>query len=311
MSIYNNTEILELNNIDLYAEGLQATENALNISRKIINPIDEKFNIFLYWTGLDVDYKHSVVIKSFLATQNLNNATLKIYSDKDISKNSIFDRYKKFKQVEFHYFDIEEEVKNTKFENFKYISEIKNHTFNTPYESDFFRLFMLYKYGGIYIDFDVLLLRDISPLLKYDFFYQWGSYPNNINRINGAIMHLKKDSNVNKVASSIILNSEAKPGISSLHWASDLYVQTKLQCPELVIFPAAFFNSEWQSNHLKTTGGLLEPLKKHEYSNDLFEGCFTWHWHNRWKEHIEKGSKFNILDSILENKFVKIQNNEN
>jgi hypothetical protein len=166
---------------------------------------------------------------------------------------------------------------------------------------------MLHKYGGFYIDFDVLLLKDISPLLKYDFFYQWGSYPNNINTINGAIMHLQKDSNANKVATDIILNSTARPGNGSLHWASELYVQTKHQCPELVIFPAAFFNPEWQSNHLKNNvGGLLEPMKKHDYSNDLFDGGFAWHWHNRWEEPIEKESKFDILDQILEEKFLKL-----
>lgn len=36
--------------------------------------------------------------------------------------------------------------------------------------SDYFRLFALYKYGGIYLDTDVEIKKNIDPLLKYDFF---------------------------------------------------------------------------------------------------------------------------------------------
>lgn len=306
MHMYYNTQIEDLNDIKLYQEGLEATNNSLEISKKILNTIDEKYNIFIYWIGNNVTYKHSVVLKSFLATQNLKNATLKIYSDEDLSKNSIFDRYKHFKQIEFNIFDVEEEIKGTVYENFKYVQEIKQHKFNPAYESDFFRLLMLYKYGGFYIDFDILILRDLSPLMNYDFFYQWGAYPDNNNWINGAVMHLKKNSNANNYSSNLILNTYAIP--YSLNWASELYLQVKHVHPEIVIFPAAFFNSEWQCNHVENvTNNITEhPFKKNSRSNDLFEGAFTWHWHNRWNEDIEEGSKFNILDKILEEKFIKI-----
>lgn len=305
MSIYHNTQIEELNDTQLYSENKYATFKALEISKKIIDPINEKYNIFIYWIGCNVNYKHSVVLKSFLATQNLTNATLKIYSDVDISSNPVFNRYKEFKQIEFHYFNIEEEIKSTAFENFKFIEEIKNHKFGAAYESDFFRLLMLYKYGGFYIDFDILLLRDLSPLLKYDFLYQWGAYPDNINMINGAVMHFKKDSVSNKKASEIIINYDGRNGHDRLQWASDLYLQVKNTTPELVIFPSAFFNPEWQHNHLENvTNRITEyPFKKNNRSNDLYEGSFTWHWHNRWNDDIEEGSKFDLLDKILEQKF--------
>ena len=28
----------------------------------------------------------------------------------------------------------------------------------------------------------------------------------------------------------------------------------------------------------------------------MFDGAFTWHWHNRWDDVIEIGSKFQILE---------------
>ena len=302
MSIYYNNQIEILNNESLYYEGIEATEKSLEICRKMDKSIDRKFDIFVYWIGDNVNYKHSVVLKSFLATQNLENATLKIYSDMDLSNNKFFERYKNFKQIEFHIFDVESEIIGTKYESFRYINEIKMHRFNAAYESDFFRLLMLHKFGGFYIDFDVILLRDLSPLLEYDFLYQWGAYPNNM--INGAIMHLKKDSNVNKALTNAILNTPDISGLASVTWASTLYLTVKPNCPDLIIFPAAFFNSEWQSSCHVNLGHLLEPLKKHEYSNMLYDGCFTWHWHNRWGEEIEEGSKFNILDKKLESKFL-------
>ena len=304
MSIYYNNQITEINNEELYYEGLDSVNKSLEISKSINKTIDEKYNIFVYWIGNNINYKQSVVVKSFLATQNLKNTTLKIYSDEKISDNPVFDRYREFEQVEFHIFNLKEEIKGTQYENnFKYVDEIIEHKFNAPYESDFFRLLMLNKYGGFYIDFDVLLLRDLSPLLKYDFLYQWGSYPNNM--INGAIMQLKKDSVVNDEMTKNLLNSNARPGSGSLHWASDLYVDVKSSNPELVIFPAAFFNPEWQSNCHVKIDYLLEPMKMHDYSNMMYDGSFTWHWHNRWNEPIEIDSKFDILDKKLENDFIK------
>lgn len=306
MDIYYNSKLKELNNIELYKEGVFATEKALEIAKKM-KPIDKKYNIFVYWIGDNVNYKHSVVLKSFLATQNQNNATLKIYSDKEISNKEVFKEYKNIKNIEFHHFDVEEEIKNTIYENFQYSKEIKNHKFNAAYESDFFRILMLYKYGGFYIDFDVLLLRDLSPLTEYDFLYQWGHYPNNM--INGAIMHLKKESPINNYFSELLLSKKATPGIGNLSWASDLYLEVKNKYKDLVIFPAAFFNTEWQSGICSKANGLLEPFKEHDCSSKIFDGAFSWHWHNRWEEPIEKNSKFNLLDEKL-SKILKTNNSQ-
>jgi len=300
-NLYNNNQIEELNDVSLYFEGLESVNRALDISTKITESQKTPFDIFVYWIGDNVNYKHSVVIKSFLATQNLNLAKLKIYSDKDISQKECFSRFKDFKEVEFHIFDVDKEVQGTEYERFRYSQHIKHHLYNPAYESDFFRLLMLHKFGGFYIDFDVLLLRDLSPLTKFDFMYQWGAFPNHM--INGAIMHLKKDSPSNKLLTNVLINRDTRPGPGSLWWASDLYLEVKSTLPDLVIFPGAFFNSEWQANCHINTGYLLEPLKKHEYSEMMYEGSFTWHWHNRWEEKIEEGSKFDLLDKKIETLF--------
>lgn len=277
----------------LFYCGQSYVDRAIDVCSKINKPIDSNYNIFVYWIGDNVNYKHSVVLKSFLATQNLKNATLKIYSDIDLSNKEIFKPYVEFPNIEFHIFDIESEIKNTVYqERFKYCEDIKLHRFNPAYESDFFRILMLYKYGGFYIDFDVILLRDLSPLLMYDFVYQWGCSPNS-DWMNGAIMHLRKDSMANNKMTEKLLSTPASPGEASLSWASQLYKSVIMDCPELIMLPSAFFNTEWQ---LPDKYSLLSPMLNYEMSKELYEGAFTWHWHNSWETPIQPGSKFDLLD---------------
>ena len=44
-----------------------------------------------------------------------------------------------------------------------------------------------HRYGGLYLDGDTILLRDMSPLLGMEFVYNWG---NDCTLANGAIMRL-------------------------------------------------------------------------------------------------------------------------
>ena len=45
-------------------------------------------------------------------------------------------------------------------------------------QSDLLRLLALHKYGGIWIDMDILLLRDFRPILDQEYLYQWGGDTN-------------------------------------------------------------------------------------------------------------------------------------
>ena len=37
------------------------------------------------------------------------------------------------------------------------------------------RLLVLHKYGGVWVDMDVVFLRDFKPLLDQEWMYMWGS----------------------------------------------------------------------------------------------------------------------------------------
>ena len=59
--ICSNSKISTLNDVELYSEGLSKTFKSLSIVKDISQPIDKDFNIFIYWIGDNVNYKHSVV----------------------------------------------------------------------------------------------------------------------------------------------------------------------------------------------------------------------------------------------------------
>ena len=46
--------------------------------------------------------------------------------------------------------------------------------------------------------------------------------------------------------------------------------------------------------------GLWNPMKKYDFN--LYEGSFCWHWHNKWQDSVEEGSKW----YTIEQKFEKI-----
>jgi hypothetical protein len=53
---------------------------------------------------------------------------------------------------------------------------------------DLMRLIVLYKFGGFYIDLDIVMLQDLAPLMTRDFVEQWSCFAD---QMNGAIMYAK------------------------------------------------------------------------------------------------------------------------
>ena len=62
------------------------------------------------------------------------------------------------------------------------------------------------------------------------------------------------------------------------------------------MFPCPFFDTEWQADPR------FEPFRNTPNSANLYEGAFAWHWHNRWDEPIQEGSKFHRLEARIDQK---------
>jgi hypothetical protein len=294
-SFYNN--VLPILNDDRYYEdSYDAVNLGLDLCKSMTDITDIPFNFYVYWIGTNINYKHKVLLKSYLATQDLNKTKLLIYADTDLSVK--FPEFEQFKNIEFHIFDVEKECENTLMKYYPYKSQIKNHQCNPEFESDFFRLLMLYKNGGVYLDFDVLLMRDFSPLSNYEYVYQWGT---DKHMMNGAVMSLHKKSPITKDICIELINGPFRPFKGSLQYANDMYIKVKRNHPELVVFPSTFFNSQWQ--HSKNKKGEINTPMPFSKNGDpeLYEGCFAWHYHGSSQEtKIEDGSKFDIVDKMFD-----------
>jgi hypothetical protein len=137
---------------------------------------------------------------------------------------------------------------------------------------------------------DVLVLRSFEPLNDYEFLYQWGTSGFNSNEpnitMNGAVMKLNKKSNLSEEFLGLL--KKTPPSKNSFCWGNNMY--SNIIENDLLVLPGVWFNSEWGFE-----GTDCNPFKN-VGSVDLFDGAFAWHWHNKWDEIVEQGSKFQILE---------------
>jgi len=271
-------------------------DNSLNFAKNLKNT-EYKPNIHFYWrVPREFGRKQVLPIKSAIVN-NKNNSDIFLWSNVDLSNNIYIKDLLPY--IKLKIWDPIKELKDSfLLDNVDYF--LKNNIDDEKcwLGGDLFRLLCLYKYGGIYIDMDMVVLRDLSPLFSYNFLYQWGSSgttneePNLM--INGAIMSFKKeDSNLKKMLEEILIT---EPIQNTFCWGRDLYGRVREK--NTFVFPCAWFNTEW---------GLypLEPFKNLEQSKELYDGAFTWHWHNRWDEKVENGSKFELLEREINYKFME------
>jgi hypothetical protein len=263
-------------------KGIEYCKNIENVEYKDLT------YFHMYWfAGKEFGFKQTLPIKSYLATQNLNNTRLVVWSNIDLTKNSFFKPYIKY--VEFRFYSSLKESMGTvlanRFDLFA-VKDIMNYA-----GGDLFRILALNNYGGVYVDFDVVFLRDFAPLLKEEFMYKWGLEKN---MINGAVMRMFKHSTLCTNLLAEINKTHPRPG--STIWSTDLYEKVRRYNKNWTIYPSAFFNSEWEDPiYNAVIPRTPQPFKKDTIIK-MYEGAFSWHWHNRWDEVVEEGSKFDILN---------------
>ena len=109
-------------------------------------------------------------------------------------------------------------------------------SWNLPQRADGFRYIILYKYGGLYFDLDVLFLRDLAGLLEHEFSYAWEGQ----SYANSAILNLQQKSNLSKY----LLEKSISQG-TVLPWMIFNYEDPLLA--EIFLLPCAFFDPVWMS----------------------------------------------------------------
>jgi hypothetical protein len=280
-------------NPDLYFDFRKGLDFLKNINDDDYEYPDEIINFHVY--SEIRNEKELECVKSYFATQNLKKTKLILWSDYDITDNKLLIPFRD--RIDFRVWNPIEEAKGTPLENQKEKLEAADQKHYL--QSDLLRLLALYKYGGVWIDMDIILLRDFKSILDQEYMYQWGGETNfEIDGACATVLSLKKES---EFAGRLLDKLIRMPIIgNTVVWGKDLFAKLYESWPEFTIFPSTFFNTEWLISKVdvdlsrNVEGGWFDNT---EYSNNLFLDAFSWHWHNssyKFRK-IEQDSKFDLL----------------
>lgn len=285
------------NNLDLYRPDVKSYTHSLEVAKQLPLATNTKLVFHCYWrVPKDFGRKQVAVLKSIIVNHANSDVEINLWSNVDLSNNIYFKEVASF--VTLKIFNLQEEIKGTVLEDCSFLKDPGQVYDHLCYlEGDVFRLLVLNKYGGFYIDMDVLVLRDMAPLNDLEFLYQWGTsgfsdFEPDIT-MNGAVMRLSAGSVVSQEFLRIL--AQTPPVKDSFIWGNKLY--SRLKQNKILALPGMWFNSEWGFENTQ-----MDPFNNIGPVN-LFPGAFAWHWHNRWDAPIHIGSKFAVLEQDINNKF--------
>lgn len=263
----------------------------------------EEYDVVLYhayWQGTNIHYQVSLAILSFVATQDIKRSRFVIWSDaasfaalRADSKMNILPLNRSLLDlecIEIRLYDVKEQVCNTKFREFisafEPVLQSKDiHDSLHWVDSDLFRLLILHNFGGVYVDFDTLLLRDFAPILGQEFFYIWQQ---GCDHLNGALARLFRESPTSKELLLTLARTPINHG--STDWGAGVYnaVYAKLGNSAFTRFPSCFFDQLWN-------GGWSVFLAE-EIDWPSWDGPFANHIHGGvWSTPFEPGSGYDLI----------------
>ena len=227
--------------------------------------------------------RQALSVKAFLATQDLSKCSLVLWSDEDLSQNEWLRPFRVY--ITLRIYEPEVEVRGTSLEpHWKIYRQRDARVYR---DSDLFRILALHNYGGVYVDMDMVLLRSLGVFLDQEFVYQWDRYDG---LCCNALMALRAGSEFARELIRGVI--EIPPG--KYNWGRENLRRAIDRGRPIAVFPSPFFDTEWQANEH------FEPFRKTAAATNFFEGAFSWHWHNRWDEPIETGSKFQLLEARVD-----------
>ena len=115
------------------------------------------------------------MLKSFFATQDLSTSRLILWTNGDLSQNAILQSYVSLYPDSFlvKVVDIPRLARGTALEGNELLEWRDQKAW---VDGDLIRLLVLWTYGGVWVDMDSLLTRDLHPLLEHEFVTQWDCY---------------------------------------------------------------------------------------------------------------------------------------
>lgn len=291
-------------NQELYFDYAKGLELLSSIKDEDFDYPEEKVKFHIY-TEVKND-KELECIKSFFATQNLDHTELIIWSDYSIEDNELIQPYKHLLTLKVY--DARQEAVGTPLENEHAMLDASDSKYYL--KSDLFRILILHKYGGVWVDMDIVFTRDFKAILDQEYMYQWGSDTDFATLgACATVLAMKKQSEFSYKMVEVVKTMPAR-GDTTV-WGKDTFAKLWREWPNFTIFPSTFFNTEWLMN--KTDPDFRSVVghgfDRVETDRDfLFLDAFAWHWHNSSNKdrEIQVGSKFDLLrkrtDTLLAEK---------
>jgi hypothetical protein len=156
---------------------LDCYDFAGTIPMSVEGPVDQ-LTYHSYWRTDLASFgpRQEWFLKSFFATQNVEGgARLILWSNGDLSSNRVIsDWMRRYpRSFEVRAASIPTLAKGTALN----ASPLLKMTDKRAWvDGDLVRLLVLWAYGGIWVDMDSLLTRDLGPLLEHEFVTQWDCY---------------------------------------------------------------------------------------------------------------------------------------
>ncbi len=253
----------------------------------------------VYWHG-PIGRKQTMVLKSFLATQDVARLRLVLWIDRE---DGFADHERSealaplLPYLDVRPYDPAEQSQGTPLED-------RLDLYGSPgptARSNFARLTILHNVGGIYVDVDTVFLRDLGELPTSisgdELCTQWSSIPRGNNAFIGLRPH-------GAVAVGLMERAAATDSCRP----SSILAFEGGQDIDLLVLPAAVTDPLW-THHEGTALMRRPPIMRFDdfFSatrrprwrrervrsyRDFFRGAFAYHWHNRWDAPIHGESYF-------------------
>lgn len=140
-------------------------------------PGDERTQYHTYWRNDLAPFgpRQEWMLKSFFATQDIATSRLVLWSNGDLGHNEILQHYLERYPDAFalKIVNIPNLAKGTELDGSELLTRKDAKAW---VDGDLIRLLLLWNYGGVWVDMDSLLTRDLEPLLEHEFVTQWDCY---------------------------------------------------------------------------------------------------------------------------------------
>lgn len=275
-----------------------------------VDPPYEECHVYVHGS---IGPKQTLVLKSFLATQDCDRLGLTLWIDRDdgyAGHMSSAALVPLLSHLRVRPYDPVEQSRGTPLED-----RLDLYAGSEPTaRSNFARLTILHNEGGIYVDADTVFLRDLHELpsgifQSDEFCSQWSSH---IRSGNNAFLRLRRGS-----ATAVALMNRAVAESSC--GARAILAFEGGGGIDLLVLPSAVSDPLWAHHDGRDRvrkapiqrfdeffasakfGPLRWPVRSYR---DFFRGAFAYHWHNQWNADARPGSYFwrfhREFDAILD-----------